>query len=244
MKKTNYVLLCLSLFVTIMIFSSCEESESLSEGDSSSDEDPVPIQEFFFQGTLGDEAFNFKSEQYDISTINVPVDDYIFEFGGSKIDRVMGTINSEPVEYCYGDYAFGITPTMGTSANISHGKMYIRDVFLNQCSIENEILNLESAFDANNFVYTQFLGDDANNRVEFFYYPPGVFNDQYDFYFSINENTNSTFMINSVIKEESGVYILEGSFTCRMYSRLDATNFKDLKDGKFRIRIKTNLESD
>ena len=239
MKIITHVCSIILLCFMIGLISSCEENDSGSEQDSLIDKDPVPLQEFYFQGTLGDEDFLFKAVQYDASVLNVPLNDYSFEFGGSRIDKEMASVNLKPVEFCYGSYAFGIGPNPGITSNIPHGKIYLRNIFLDQCFLENEILNLKSTFKNDDFVYSQSLGDKSRNRVEFFYYPTGNLED--DFYSSINENANSSFVIDSVIKEEEGTFILEGRFECRMYSLLDDANFKDLKDGKFRIRVKTNL---
>lgn len=231
----------LLVLIQVLLFQSCSKDDG-GDSDTTSEEVPEPIEEYFFRGTLGDEVLDITSAKYDSSVLNPPLlDSYIIEYGGGGTDSFL---NSQDIEHCFGDYSLGIRPTIGPDANLPTAKIYFRDIYLGPCSIENEKLGIEAAFDENEFVYTEFLGDETEKRLSLYYYPPNVESipiNELDFYFSIGENSNSEFEITSITEESSDIYIIEGNFACRMYSHLDDTKFKDLKDGTFRIRIKTNF---
>ncbi|SHI32582.1 hypothetical protein [Aquimarina spongiae] len=238
---TSYVSIAYSMLILLLF--SCSSDNTVDEGP---EEEPVPIQEFFFQGTLGEEEFNMKSELY-ASGVIPPIDDYTFDFGGFGIQKRPRNINGEEVEFCSGSYAFGLFPVIGSDANIVSAKLFIRNIDLDQCSIENERLGLEDAFANQDFTFAEAVGDDRFNQVTFFFFlpdVPGVPENEQDFYRSNEENSNSTFKITNVTREEPNSFAIEGIFSCRMYSHLDETKFKDITDGKFKVRILTNLDRD
>ncbi|MEW7291047.1 hypothetical protein [Aquimarina sp. 2304DJ70-9] len=222
----------------------------LSSCDSDSDtvQNPVPtspvlLDEFFFTGTLGDDAFDIRFQSYDATIGNPPNDDHTIDFGGGGINRVPRT--GEDIEYCYGSYAFGVLPdnTQSPVPNVDGAKLFIYEIALGQCSTANENETLESFFNRDSFVYSEGVSDRTLSRITFSLFPPevaGVPAEEQDFYTSAGENTNATFAITSVEEEDENTYILEGTFACTMYSHLDDTNSKALTNGKFRIKVKTN----
>ncbi len=232
------------LFTGISIlFSSCEsDSENSSNEDTNKEVIPVPIQEFFFSGMLDNEEYNLRSEIYALSDVHIaPVDEHTIDFGGFGMKRITPNENLPEIEHCLGRYAFGVLPNIynGKRLNVSGAKMYFTNVELNECSIENERKGLETFFKSENFTFRSSLNDDSYNSISFFFFPPnkeGIPEEDNDFYKSEGENSEGTFTITSVKKEGSNAYILEGTISCKMYSHLNPSEFKLLKDGKFRIK--------
>lgn len=234
---SNYYLLYLTSFLLLTSCGSDNEQEN-------SIPDPVLLEEYYFKGILGNEPFNLNMEIYDYPLTN-SVDKYTIDMGGFDLDRIEGSLNGQDVEYCYGRYAFGIIPNYGLDQNIPSARLYFTRIDLDICSLENEILSLEEAFNNIQFVYSNSISDYSENKIIFAYYPLSNEIENGDHYFSYGENTDATFEITSVTKEEDPNYfILEGNFSCKMYSHLDNTQYLNLEDGKFRIRVYTNLDKE
>ena len=133
------------LIFLLLIFESCSSDNDVNET-TLEEENPIPLQEFYFEGKLGGQEFSMRSEIYE-SGIEAPIDDYTFDYGGFGIKRAPGTIDGEEVELCYGSYAFGLFPYVSpVENNIISAKLFIRNIRLGECSIENERLGLEDAF--------------------------------------------------------------------------------------------------
>ncbi|GAA4277262.1 hypothetical protein GCM10022259_19860 [Aquimarina mytili] len=206
---------------------------------------PVLLDQFFFTGTLGDEAFDIRFQSYDPTIGTPPNDDHTIDFGGGGINRVPRT--GEDTEDCFGSYAFGVLPdnTQSPVPNVDGAKLFIYEMPLGLCSTANENETLESFFDSNDFVYSEGVSDKTFRRITFSLFPPkvaGVADEEQDFYTSAGENTDASFKITSVEEEDQSTYIVEGTFACTMYSHLDDTKSKALTNGKFRIKVKTNLD--
>ncbi len=227
----------------MLILSSCDS-------DSDAVQNPVPtspvlLDEFFFTGTLGDEPFDIRFELFEFNIVTPPVDDHTIDFGGGGINRVPRV--GEDIEDCYGSYAFGVLPdnTQSPVPNVDGAKLFIYEIPLGQCSTANENETLESFFNGGSFVYSEGVSDRTFSRITFSLFPPevaGVPIEEQDFYTSAGENTNATFAITLVEEEDESTYIVEGTFACTMYSHLDNTNSKALTNGKFRMKLKTNLD--
>lgn len=235
MHIQNLKSIVLVFIITIysISFTSCDPSD----GESPTDLETQLIEEYYFKGTLDNEEFILEKKVYNShteTTNNIP---YSIDFGGSQTEDNI----DDDIENCKGIYACGILVYQSNAYD--HMKMYFYNTPVGACTLDNEIIAMEDYLERDDYSYRNFYDFDTVvlNEVGFEYYPPN--SSPFDYYSSrFGDNTNATFAISSYTEESIGIYVVEGTFSCKLYNFEDNTQFKELQDGKFKIKIRSNLD--
>ena len=231
LKKT----LIFSLFI-VMIFTSCSDSNDDSQTE------PVLIENYYFRGTLDGEVLNIERNIYE-SILDFDPNTLSIDFGGSQTDD--DEVFGEPgTGYCYGRYACGLlfSSSQENPDQLDTAKMYFSRIPVGECTLENELIAMNSFFELNNYEYETFPRNGLINIVALDFFP-GEYENQEVYYSSrFGDNTDASFTIISINEEESGVFLVEGNFNCKLYKFNEATEFKVLQNGEFKIKIRSNLE--
>ncbi len=232
-QNLKSILLFLIITISSILFTSCNSND----GEVFTVLEPQLIEDYYFRGTLDNEEFTLERKVYNSyieTTDNIP---YSTDFGGSQtLDYV-----DDGIDNCRGIYSCGIN--VNQSNAYDHMKMYFYNTPVGACTLENEIISMENYLELGNYSYRDFF--DFNNvvfnEVGFEYYPP---NSSPSNYYSsrFGDNTNATFEISTFTEESRGVYFVEGTFSCKLYNSDDNTQFKELQNGEFKIKISSNLE--
>lgn len=230
LKKTIFAIILL-----VIVFTSCDSNEN---SESSTDE-PVLIENYFFKGTLDGQELKLERNIYDFNT-----DPHVIsiDYGGSQTNDI--EVFGEPgTDYCYGRYACGLVfyDFQENPSQLDEAKMYFSRIPVGECNLENELNSMRDFFKINDYEYDTFLGDRVLNSVALDFFPVEYDNQEVYYSSRFGDNTNATFNIESFIEEENGIFIVEGSFSCKLYKFNDETDFKELENGKFKIKISSNL---
>lgn len=240
MTISNFTKTALSFTFIIMIFISCDSND---ENELSTDEpisDQVLIENYYFRGTLDSQELNIEKRVYDSN--NDP-NSISIDFGGSQTNDI--EVFGEPgTGFCYGTYACGLLfyDFQENPNQIDAAKMYFSRIPVGECNLENELVSMRDFFEINEYTYEDFPGNTISNNVALDFFPAEYENQEVYYSSRFGENTNADFNITSVIEEENGIFIVEGNFSCRLYKFNDETDFKELENGEFKIKISTNLE--
>ena len=213
-----------------MVFTSCNSNDDSQP----SNDEPLLIENYYFRGILDGQELNIEKKIYESSTHNDP-NAVSIDFGGSQTN---GT------SFCYGRYACGLLfyDYQDNPDQLDTAKMYFSRIPVGECTIENERIAMKDFFALTNFVYETYPGNDVNNNVALDFFPAEYENQEVYYSSRFGDNTDASFEIASTTEIDNGVFIVEGNFSCKLYKFKDETDYKELKNGAFKIKISNNLE--
>ena len=183
------------------------------------------------------QELNLEKEFYDYYPTNSNLIPYSIDYGGSQTFDLI----DDGTDACRSTYACGIV--VYQSNEYDQAKMYFSDIPVDNCNLQNEFVTLNSFLELNDYTYDQYIdfNDTLINTVALDYFPAN--STPFDYYSSrFGDNSDADFQIISVTEESIGIYIVEGTFTCKLYSFEDTSFFKQLDNGEFKIIIRKNLE--
>jgi hypothetical protein len=222
--------------IAFALFTSCDSN---SDSDASDDGEPVLVENYYFKGQIDGEELLLEKNIY-ASTLDNDPNEQSIDYGGSQTDA--DDVNNPDNELCFGRYAFGLLfyNWQDNPNGYDAAKMYLSSIPVGECTLANELNAMTNFFALNDYTYDIFPDYPLNN-VAFDFFPVEFPNGE-DYYSSrFGDNTDASFTITSVI-EDDGFFILEGTFSCKLYGFVDDTDVKELENGEFKIKIRANLE--
>ncbi|WP_420574719.1 hypothetical protein [Kordia sp.] len=234
MKLQKLALSIILVTITLFLVASCESSDDSNNNTP----EPILLENYFFKGSLDNEVMNIENRIYDdfeLSTRNR------LDFGPSQTDD-----DQDPGSgYCYSLYACGIFPSAGVSAEDrpDSAKIYFTWIPVGDCTLANELTALRNFLELPNFEYAIFPESvNIPNVVGLDFFPKEFPNGETYFSSRFGDNTDASFQITAVEEIETGVFIVEGTLSCKLYKQNDDSEFKVLENGEFKIKISTNLD--
>jgi hypothetical protein len=236
MKFQQFSTLFVVAISSLFFCTSCNSDDGTTE-----QMDPRIIESYYIRGNLDGEPLNIEHNIFDVAIEPITTR---LDFGPSQTDEDPNPGSG----FCYSLYACGIfqTSTVPVEDITDTAKMYFTWIPVGECTLANELIAMRDFLARTDFDYNVFSSTVLNlipNSVglDFFSkeYPNG------DVYFSsrFGDNSDATFQITAVDEIEEGVFIVEGNFSCKLYKFNDATEFKNLQNAQFKIRISSNLDS-
>lgn len=227
------------ILFSVLLFTACETD---SDSDTETEE-PMVIERYYFTGTLDGEELNIYRNIYDVVGYVDP--NYrSMDYGGSQTNDI--AVFGEPgTGYCYGRYACGLVfyDFQENPDQLDEAKMYLSKIPVGECTLENELIGINNFLELDSYTYdTYYEQPSAINNVALDFFPGDEENDLVYFSSRFGDNTDADYTITSVLEESDGVFIIEGTFSCKLYKFNDETEFKLLENGEFRIKIMKNLD--
>jgi len=238
MTIQNFKKTVLFSIFTLMVFTACNSND----GDDVKEREPLLIENHYFRGTLNGQEWSIERNLYD--TYPLINRNYItIDFGGSKTDD-SGFLGEQDTGFCYGRYACGLVLSDSTDNpdQLDSAKMYFKTIPIGDCTLENELISMKIFLERNNYEYGTFPEKLLLNTVALDFFPGNIENERIYYSSRFGDNTDASFKITSVSELENGLFEVEGNFNCKLYSNNDETDFKELKNGTFKIKIKSNLK--
>lgn len=234
--KQSFKHLFIFSLLALVFFTSCD---STSDSDTTDDGEPVLVENYYFKGQIDGEVLLLEKNIY-ASTLDNDQDEHSIDYGGSQTDA--DDINNPDNELCYGRYAFGLLfyNWQENPNGYDAAKMYLSSIPVGECTVENELNAMTDFFALNHYTYDIFSEYPLNN-VAFDFFPVEFPNGENYYSSRFGANTDASFSITSVV-EANGFFILQGTFSCKLYSFIDDSEYKVLENGEFKIKIKNNLE--
>jgi len=232
-QNLKSILFILILTIFNILFTSCDSSDEEAPTALA----PQLIENYYFRGQLDNVEFALERKVYNTYIETTGIIPYTIDFGGSQTQDY----TNDGIDNCRGTYACGIY--VHQSNVYDQMKMYFYNTPVGACTLDNEIISMEDYLGLGNYSYRDYydFNNVVFNEVGFEYYPPN--SNPSDYYSSrFGDNTNATFEISSFTEESRGVYFVEGTFSCKLYNFVDNTQFKELQNGEFKIKIRSNLE--
>ncbi len=235
MKLQKRTPLILTTLLSFILFLSCESSD-----DSDNNQEPTPtlLENYFFRGTLDGADMNIEYTVYDFTTEPSTT---LIDFGPSQTSDIIAPGSN----FCYSVLACGILPAATISGDdlMDTAKMYFNWIPVGECTFENERNALNDFLALPNFEYNVYSNPFVlmPNTVALDFFSKDFPN--LDVYFSsrFGDNTDATFQITAVEEIQSGVFVIEGNFSCKLYKQNDPTEFKNLENATFKIKILQRL---
>lgn len=226
-------------FIAIALTSCDSDKESISEI-----REPKLIDNYYFKGDLDGEQLNMEVKIYDLFVDSDDDPNYNIDFGGSQThDREV--FGESGTGFCYGRYAYGLGfyESHENYNKFDTAKMYFSRLPVGECTLENELTAMRDFFETKNHEYER-LGDKIKNAAALDFFPAGTKNQQIYYSSRLGDNTDASFEITSTEEIENGTFVVEGKFSCKLYrsNDTDDTDYKELKDGKFRMKVSNNLK--
>lgn len=243
MKLLKIKNLAIFSIFTLLLCTSCDSNDDSNPLDT----EPILLENYYFKGTLDGIELNIERKVYESPSDNAS-NAISIDFGGSSTNDIE-SLGTPGTGFCYGRYACGLffSDTQENPDEIDSAKMYFSRIPIGECTLENELTNMNTFLASNEYEYDNFLTSSFSqivNSVALDFFPVEL-EGQVDYYSSrFGDNTDATFQITSV-SEEDGVFIVEGNFNCKLYRFTDDTDmdFKVLENGTFKIKISANLDA-
>ncbi len=224
--------------ITSIVFTSCESSSD--DNTPSGSEESKLVANYYFKGTLDGKELNIEQKIFDPPLLDGP-DMVSSDFGGSQTNDI--EVLGEPgTGICYGTYASGLIyyDFQENYDKFDTAKMYFFRIPVGDCILENELIAMKDFLALKNQKYRKF-SDNDKNAVALDFFPAGTANQQIYYSSRFGDNTDSFFEITSVEEIDSGTFLVEGKFSCKLYKFNDETEYKELKEGEFKITVSNNL---
>ncbi len=249
-KITKHLLLLATLLVCILLVS-CETDEKSIVTESVTGNDKG----FYIRGILNDEKVNIGRND----SLPIKQDTYTIDNNGSQTLEI-NVPEKDSASFCYGRYVSSIksifryeeqpeatTNTEEDTENIPvfkekpiTAKIYFSKIPIDECIFSKELEGMNDFFDMGTYQYERF-NDSLSNVVIVDYFPEIVTANKGSYYSSrFGDNADSVFEIKNVTFMPDHNFIVEGILSCKLYNSKDSTLSKELKDGSFRIWVRSN----
>ncbi len=223
--------------IALILCTACSSSDS----SDNSDDNPQPIEQYYFKGLLDGEELLLQKNIYESPGLNDPAEHSI-DHGGSLIYYEENPLEPE-TGTCETRFACGLVfyDFEENPNQLDEAKMYLSKIPLSQCTSENETVAMDNFFNLDSYTYARFPENTALNNVALDFFPVEFENQENYFSSRFGDNSNATFNITSSTEIEDGIYSVEGTFSCKLYGFTNPTEFKELVDGEFKIKIRKNI---
>ncbi|WP_243472480.1 hypothetical protein [Winogradskyella sp. MH6] len=224
--------------LTLTILNSCNSSDN---NDDSGEVSQQPIEQYYIKGLLDGEELLLEKNIYESPELNNPYEHSI-DYGGSQIYYEENPDTPE-TGTCQTRFACGFAfyDFQENPEQLDEAKMYFSKIPLSLCNSENETISMENFFNLDTYTYARFPENIVLNNVALDFFPV-EFDSNENYYSSrFGDNNNASFDIISATEIEDGIYSVEGTFNCKLYGFNDPTEFKELINGEFKIKIRKNI---